>query len=255
MLVLAETLVSAFCHALGFDGTKRRPRVDVYELAERAGAEAKIEQSLREDGRVEDSPMATRIFLWSTTAETRRRFTLGHELGHLVLSDPKVFRLVQLEFGGERFHVEHLCDAFSAELLMPRRWLSRRYEGAEEGLDVLNDLVHEAEVSYSAGFTRLTHVLQWHSSLFYLRRADWSLSLAGGSVRHADLELEPDSLTVLRGLRASSGRYEKYSDTASVSIEIRFEDDRHRLNCETLPTRNGIWLLAALPGHAAERSS
>lgn len=248
MLALAETLVTAFCHALGFKGTKRRPEVDVYELAARAGAEAKIERGLREDGRVEDSPLHTRILLWSSPAETRRRFTLGHELGHLVLSDPRVFRMVQLELGDEGLQVERLCDAFSAELLMPRRWVARRYDGSEEGFDVLHDLTHEAGVSFSAGFIHLASVLHWRSSLLYLRRDDWSCTVTGGPQQLADVDVASRSINFLRGLiPRHADRKRKEFDSISSRLELHLWEDSYQVTCELLPTKNGVWFRAVLP--------
>ncbi|HEX5376462.1 MAG TPA: ImmA/IrrE family metallo-endopeptidase [Solirubrobacterales bacterium] len=248
MNALAETLVTAFCHALGFEGRKRRPKVDVYELAERAGAEARIERGLHEDGRVEDSPLHTRILLWSSPAETRRRFTLGHELGHLVLSDPRVFRMVQLELGDKWLQVERLCDAFSAELLMPRRWVARRYVGTEEGFDVLRDLTHEADVSFSAGFIHLASVLHWRASLLYLRRDDWSCTVAAGPSQLADVEIDTHSMDFLRSLTVGhAGRRREELDSVSGNLVLHLWKGSHQISCELLPTRNGVWFLAVLP--------
>lgn len=243
MLALAETLVTAFCQALGFDGPKRRPEVDVYELAERAGAEAKLEETLREDGRVEDSQLQTRIFLWSASGEARRRFTLGHELGHLVLADPRVFRLVRREFGGKRFQVEHLCDAFAAELLMPQKWLMWRYRDEDEGFDVVHDLTREAGVSLLAGFTRLVAVLRWRSSLLYLCRESRSLTAVSGPSRPTKVEVHSETPGKLLGF-AASGRK---SEPTTEDLSLRIEGRQHRLSCELRPTSKGIWLLAKLP--------
>jgi hypothetical protein len=254
MLALAETLVTAFCKALGFDGTKRRPEVDVYELAKRVGAEATIERGLREDGRVEDSPLNTRIFLWSSPAEARRRFTLGHELGHLVLSDPRVFRLVQLELGDEGLQVERVCDAFAAELLMPRRWVAKRYHGAGEGFDALRDLTHEAGVSLSASYIHLSSVLSWRSSLLYLSRDDWSCAVTGGPLHTMNIEVAAPSLDFLRGLlpQYNPPKNEKLNSLSS-RVELRIRDEFHRVSCELFPTNNGVWFLAVLPHRPKRR--
>lgn len=255
MRALAETLVTAFCQALGFGGTQRRPEVDVYALAERVGAEAKIERGLHEDGRVEDSPLHTRIFLWSSPAETRRRFTLGHELGHLVLSNPRVFRMVQLELGDEAMDVERLCDAFAAELLMPRRWVERRYHDSEEGFEAVRDLVHEAGVSLSASFIHLAGIQRWRSSLLYLDRDDWSCSIAGGPLKQRDIEVADESLAFLRSLLPGTTSRRRKIDPVSGDVELRLWDDFQRVTCELLPTKNGVWFLAVLPSHSRWRSS
>jgi hypothetical protein len=253
MLALAETLVAGFCQALGFDGTKRQPRVDVYELAERAGAEAKVERDLRQDGRVEDSPLQTRILLQSSPTTERRRFTLGHELGHLVLSDPRVFRMVQFELGDEGLQVERLCDAFAAELLMPRRWVAKRYDASEEGFEALRDLTRKAGVSFSAGYIHLAGVLHWRSTLLYLDRDDWTCSIAGSPLQPPhqlpEVELGSDSLELLRDLlRLREHRGRRRSESTSARLELKVGDRPHReVAGELLPTPNGIWFLAILP--------
>lgn len=246
MLALAETLVSAFCHALGFNGNKRRPSVDVYELAERAGAEAVFEEELREDGRIEESPLATRIFLWSAPNESRRRFTLGHELGHLVLSDPKVFRLIQPEVGGERVRVEQLCDAFSAELLMPRKWLVKRYGGCDERLNVLYDIAEEAGVSFSAGLTRLGTVLDWDSSLLYLRNGEAAPEVLAGPLNLARVTVSKESIRQLQALPGSRKPIMK-------EIDLRLRGMNYRVSCELRTTRGGIMCLAPSPRASRRR--
>lgn len=60
------------------------------------------------------------IWLEEAEPETRRRFTLFHEVAHLLLH-PKVF---YCRVGTRReATMEREADAFSAEVLMPREWL------------------------------------------------------------------------------------------------------------------------------------
>ena len=71
--------------------------------------------------------------------KTRQRFTIAHELGHLLLHqtrsiyiDQAVLRLrdVISETGLDPQEVE--ANAFAAELLMPREWLEKDLQGKED---------------------------------------------------------------------------------------------------------------------------
>jgi hypothetical protein len=131
---------------------------------------------------------------------------------------------------------------------MPRRWVARRYDGSGEGFDALRDLTHEAGVSFSAGFIHLASVLRWRSSLLYLRRDDWSCSVAGGPQQLADVEVSSHSLDLLRGLIPNySDRKRKELDSISGHLELRLRKDFHQVTCELFPTKNGVWFLTVLP--------
>lgn len=243
MLAIAETLVNAFCHALGFRGHDRNPRVDVFQLAGRVGAELVMLPELTEDGRVEETRYATRILLHTDPADERQRFTLGHELGHLVLSDPKVFRLVRPEMKVDRLQVEQLCNAFSAELLMPRKWVVKRYGENDEDLDLLDDLAQVAEVSYAAGHTRLSSVLGWKSTLIYLQRnRDWAPFVIGGRHRLREVELDKRTSRLLWDLYRTD-------ETQHRPIDMRIDGRPERVECDLRPTLSGMLCLV----HAKER--
>lgn len=201
-LAVAEILVAAFCEAIGLYGDKRKPRVDVYDAARRVGASVEHSSALTEDGRVEDSPRSTRILLRESAPEERTRFTLAHELGHLVLSEPDVLRLVHDVLDEKHVDVERMCNAFAAELLMPREWMHRRCGDLPESLTVVDTVMTGAGVSYGAALTRLSIVLEWRSSLLYFqRRRCWAPIVIGGSSgRLRGLEIAPDGAELLSSL-------------------------------------------------------
>jgi len=242
MLAIAETLVTAFCKTLDFSGDTRKPSVDVFDLAERVGAEAVVVRELPEDGRVEDSPYSTKIFLAGLPAKERRRFTLSHELGHLVLSDPKVFRLLRSSLHTDKLDVETLCDAFAAELLMPRKWVSRQYEDEPERLDVLYDVAERAEVSLAASAVRLKNVLGWQSSLLYFhRRRDWAPTIVAGRIPGHHIELSGKTASTLWALETTGE-----APAARRTIELAVRGRQLRLRCEVRPTPSGVMCLAPL---------
>jgi hypothetical protein len=239
-LAVAETLVGAFCDAAGLYREKRRPPVDVDDLARRVGAVVERSDELAEDGRVEDSPWSTRILLRGGAPEDRTRFTLAHELGHLVLADPEVLRLVHVALDEESVDVERMCNAFAAELLMPRDWLSRRFAGRAERFDVVDEIMDGAGVSYAAAMTRLAIVLGWRSSLVYLqRRRGWAPIVIGGSRLHG--------LAVPEGTADALQRMTPDEVDTWHAIELVVPGRVVRLEGELRASEGGVLCLARLP--------
>lgn len=197
---VAETLVAAFCRAAGIGGRKLEPPVKVFEIASRIGARTIDEESLVEDGRVEDSHRSTLILLRTDKNDERRRFTLAHELGHLVLADPSVLNLARQTLGVETFDIERMCNYFAAELLMPGRWLRDQFQDRPERLAVIDDLAQRAEVSVSAAANRLRSVLGWRSTLLYFqRRREWEpVVIVSGAIGRNRVTLTQGTPPVLR---------------------------------------------------------
>jgi Zn-dependent peptidase ImmA (M78 family) len=76
-----------------------------------------------------------RWFIWVNAAHSprRRRFTIGHELGHVALEHKGVVFL----FSGERSFQQASANRFSAELLMPEDPVRREhFRALEAGLSV-----------------------------------------------------------------------------------------------------------------------
>lgn len=203
---VAETLVAAFCRAAGIGKRKLTPPVEVFDLARRVGAKTVDEESLFEDGRVEDGHRTTLILLRTNVRAERRRFTLAHELGHLVLAEPEVLKLAREALGVEQFDIERMCNVFAAELLMPRRWVIEQFAERQERLCVIDDLAQSASVSVSAAATQLGAVLGWQSTLLYFqRRHDWEpVVIAAGAVRRRMIGLGTRTPSMLRAVPLSN---------------------------------------------------
>jgi hypothetical protein len=92
------------------------------------------------------------VLLNANEGRARRRFSLGHELKHII--DHRDLRLHhgRLESRAEKLAVEQLCHHFAACLLMPRPWVKRAW-----GLGVQSelDLAELFEVSPQAMLIRL----------------------------------------------------------------------------------------------------
>jgi len=84
-------------------------------LARRLGVSRIIEEPLRFEGGVFDLPNGERVIkLKASSTFVRKRFTLAHEIGHLLLGKPGLRSSC-----GEDRDLERACDTIASELLMP----------------------------------------------------------------------------------------------------------------------------------------
>jgi hypothetical protein len=100
---------------VGLVAKNRRTGESLREMALRLGVQRIVEEELKFEGGVFDLPSGERIIkLNATSPLTRKRFTLAHEIGHLLLGKPGL----RSSCGRDR-ELERKCDAIAAELLMP----------------------------------------------------------------------------------------------------------------------------------------
>ena len=90
-----------------------------------------------------------------------QRFSIAHELGHLVLGHPTPQAVTAAKGAPvpaqERDHEEE-ANAFAAELLMPAAWLRHRCEVGPVGLDVPRQISQELGVSILASAIRFVEL-------------------------------------------------------------------------------------------------
>jgi Zn-dependent peptidase ImmA (M78 family) len=95
------------------------------------------------------------IVIRSSDIVQRQRFSLAHELKH-VLDDPVIDRLYsRLPADLRHERAERLCNWFAACLLMPRPWLKRDWYG---GIQRVRELAKRYFVSEEAMTTRLSEI-------------------------------------------------------------------------------------------------
>lgn len=197
--ILAETMAASLLEAVALP---QQPSVDVFEVARRLGVDAIEIVAIPEDGRLELRNGRARIVLAAGAPPTRRRFTLAHELAHLLLDDTGV----ALAVGRVVPHVldvERFCNTFAAELLMPSGWVRHKFGKAPEAFETLDSLTRQAYVSRTAAFVQLARHASWSPALlFFDRERSWTpMTLAGA----------PPS---------ARGALNAFGDTSSVVAEI-----------------------------------
>lgn len=153
-----------------FEPARAMP-VDVVGLAHEIGVhEIATVRGLIEDGRLEQTGGRVRVLLAGRATAERQRFTLAHELAHLLLADPKrdiIARRIRSDDEVERF-----CDAFAAALLLPRETVETKYCRRPKTLVTVRHLAAQTETSLAAATVRLNEIADWRCSLLHWRRGD-----------------------------------------------------------------------------------
>jgi len=143
--------------------------------------------SLFADGRIDRAGPSIVVRIRADRSVVRQRFTLAHEIGHLLLHELRARQ--GLDFAFPKSNDEVTCDAFAAALLLPKSWIALTIP--EVSVDVrlvcLLRMAAVAKVSPAALVNRLS-TLGIHRLLLveWMRGSDgqWrSVRTAGGPDR------------------------------------------------------------------------
>lgn len=101
-----------------------------------------------------------KIWVSRSLGVVRRRFTLAHEIGHIVIPWHTGSIVDELEAPrsaarGKYRQMEAEANRFAAELLMPSRWVRALSERAEHVAGVMHTIVRVAQVSFPAALFRV----------------------------------------------------------------------------------------------------
>ena len=130
--------------------------VDLEQLARALGVSETVRTSMVEDGRTTWVGGRPRIELRGDRSPQRSRFTLAHEIGHILIArDETVARRTHQLEGDD---VEKLCDWIAASILMPRSWIADYARRDQYNLSLLRLISNKADVSLSAAAVRLAEV-------------------------------------------------------------------------------------------------
>jgi hypothetical protein len=99
-----------------------------------------------------------RICVNANDRRERQRFTIGHEIAHIVLGLPSDHEQLPWWSYARRSPHEILCDVFAAELLLPFGLLKRFVDKADIGLAAIDELAGRFEASTMATGSRFAAV-------------------------------------------------------------------------------------------------
>lgn len=130
--------------------------VDLEHVARSLGVVDISYSSMVEDGRTTWESRRPRIELRSDRPADRMRFTLAHEIGHILIDrDQGVAHRTR---GLQHDEIETLCDWIAASILMPREWILPYARRDRYTLSLLRLVAHRAGVSLSAAAVRIAEV-------------------------------------------------------------------------------------------------
>ena len=135
--------------------------VDIERLATAANARIKIVYDLADDESGQTAWFKGRhvIIVNGNHREERQRFTVLHEIAHIVLGLPSHHHGARLKTGvllryGRRPEEEVLCDVFAAECLLPYHPFAKQVADTDISLDAVKSLAEEYRASLTTTGSR-----------------------------------------------------------------------------------------------------
>jgi len=193
------------------------PPVRVDAIAALVGIQKVVETSLPYSGRI--VPIGTKYIVELNAEEhpVRKRFTLGHEIGHVLLaSRDNRHHGQQFLRCGRNADLEKYCDLIGASLLLPRRELVDVLGDHSLSIHLLREATRVFEVSWSALAIRIAGLYRTYS---FVR---WTYAPGG---RNGDVAFRvkwsatPDGIFIPSMAKARDERLIRDSLTAGRPVE------------------------------------
>lgn len=150
------------CAALLREAGYASGRPDLSRLLAAAGADLR-KDSLAGSGRLLVENDAYVISINRSGSETRQRFSIAHEIGHILLFEGVIDQSEDLLVSLARDHrdadIEHLCNRAASELLMPEGDFKTRLTSKPFTWSATRELAAFYGVSTYAALTRVAEVL------------------------------------------------------------------------------------------------
>ena len=162
-------------------GVAPAPPIPVRLVAERLGVSDISTRPMVEDGALVRLGTVTNVLLREGRSPSRQRFTLAHELAHLLLLGDTELALEFRQVRRGRDAEESLCDDIAAALLMPTEWIRLRFSDRPMTLPTVRDLAQACEVSMAAALVRLDEVCGWRAALLRWREEGGRFRFVGGA--------------------------------------------------------------------------
>lgn len=179
-----------------------------------------------ESGYVVTKPNGTHVItVNSTETEERRRFTVCHEVAHIVLDLPSNHDEVPSWSYAKRDPNEVLCDTFAAELLMPYQMWKAHVPTDEPSLEVIRRLAQKFRTSFPAAASRYASLADIPCGFVTMERGLIRYAARSTALRNARAWIPPRSPipagSVARRLRADGTNQ---FETNEVPQDIWFEN-------------------------------
>jgi IrrE N-terminal-like domain len=145
-----------------------RPPIDIFALATRYAKVDIIRLPLDIDGVSLHLKIPGRrpiVILNDSRPQTRKRFTLAHELGHVLIPWHIGTILDEIDLSNNKndlsyWELENEANRFAAELLMPRDWLKKSVDRFKNPCELVAYVTKKSNVSMEAAVIRLQNMLK-----------------------------------------------------------------------------------------------
>lgn len=102
----------------------------------------------------------------------QRRFTVAHELAHVIVEGAELRKHSRLERGKQlQAHsnriTEQLCDAVATELLLPYDWVKSKAMVEVPQIDLVLEMTRQSETSVEAVADRIIELGVWNCRFFW----------------------------------------------------------------------------------------
>lgn len=157
--------------------------------------------------------------------EERQRFTLCHEIAHIILELPSNHKELPSWSYAKRDINEVTCDLFAAELLMPYKMWKERVPRNEPSVEVIEYMAAEFHVSSPAAASRYANLAEHPCAFVTMQCGVIRYAARSTSLRRAGVWIPPRSLmpegSVAYHLRASGL---SQIETGEVAQDLWFEN-------------------------------
>lgn len=146
--------------------------IDLLSIAKRLNVRSVLEESLPFDGMLRKEKNRLVIKLNSHSPPLRRRFTLAHELGHVLFADSEPPTALQRGRTCRGDEVERLCDVAASELLMPEDSSRRFFDNHGISPDSVSNFAGRFAVSLQAAARRVLDLRLTGGTFLLLRQQE-----------------------------------------------------------------------------------
>lgn len=156
--------------------------------------------------------------------EARRRFTICHELAHIVLGLPSDHGAMPWWSYAKRSPDEICCDVFAAELLLPIHQFEPLVERAEIGLDAISTLAEQFVASDMATGSRFAMAISAPCAFVLSEQGKVRYASRSKTLREAKAWIPPQMALPARSLSARLRAGAKGDGTEEIAPDLWFND-------------------------------
>ena len=202
-------------------------RTDLSAYVQAANAKLRTEKlGAGEAGFTVTKPNGQHVITVNTQeSEERRRFTICHEIAHLILNLPSQHQEIPSWSFAKRDLNEVLCDNFAAELLMPNRMWAEKLPNEEPSVAVIEHMAAEFRTSFPAAASRFANLADIPCAFVTMERGLVRYAVRSTSLRRAGAWIPPKSPvpaeSVAYRLRAAG---KSSVETDEIAQDVWFEN-------------------------------